>query len=260
MSIDLKQAFDVDPERYHRYRPTYPPEVIQRVISTAGLAGEALLLEIGPGTGQATRAFAERGFRITAVELGARLAETARTLLSHFPNVRIITGAYEAADLPENGFDLVYAATAFHWIERRAKYARTHQLLKPGGHLAILHAEQVSDEQGDRFFFARQPVYHRHTPSREAGSFRLPRCDELRAPSDVDNTLFSQVDFATYRLIKRYAADDYIGLLSTFSPTIALGDRERRLFLKEIGSIIRRDFSGVVEIHFGISITILRRT
>jgi len=73
MSSELKHTFNVDPERYHRYRPSYPREIIQRIIDATGLARGADLLEIGPGTGQATIAFAERGFRVTAVELGASL-------------------------------------------------------------------------------------------------------------------------------------------------------------------------------------------
>ncbi|MCW2974924.1 MAG: methyltransferase, partial [Actinomycetia bacterium] len=71
--MTLRAPFDRVAELYDRARPTYPSDLI---VDVAALGPR--VLEIGPGTGQATRALAERGAQVTAVELGKSLAELAR--------------------------------------------------------------------------------------------------------------------------------------------------------------------------------------
>src|SRR3989344_4893464 len=112
---ELKKTFDSAAELYQLARPHYPEELFNILVEKAGLLPGSHLLEIGPGTGQATKPLAERVYAITAVELGKELAAVARTELKQYPQVEIITGAFEDVELPANSFDLVYSATAFHW-------------------------------------------------------------------------------------------------------------------------------------------------
>src|SRR5690349_15130736 len=96
----LRVTFDEDAERYDRARPGYPAAVFDDLLAVAGLGPGARVLEIGCGTGQATVPLAERGCRIVAVELGAELAAVARRNLARFPDVEVITGAFEPWPLP----------------------------------------------------------------------------------------------------------------------------------------------------------------
>jgi len=73
------------------------------------------------------------------------MARVARNKLRPFPRVDIVNASFEEAQLPTAAFDLVYIATAFHRIPAEAKFARSHALLKPFGHLAIIHRHHVSD-------------------------------------------------------------------------------------------------------------------
>jgi 2-polyprenyl-3-methyl-5-hydroxy-6-metoxy-1,4-benzoquinol methylase len=91
----LKRIFDQDAELYDRARPGYPERLFDDLFALAALERGAAVLEIGCGTGQATRELARRGCRIVCVELGKRLAAVARRNLAHFPQVDVVTSAFE---------------------------------------------------------------------------------------------------------------------------------------------------------------------
>ena len=73
----VRAMFDDDADAYDRSRPVAPGSVFDDLVATARLPPDAAIVEIGAGTGQATRPLAERGLRITALELGAHLAARA---------------------------------------------------------------------------------------------------------------------------------------------------------------------------------------
>ena len=108
----LRSTFDQAAELYDRARPRYPAALFDDLAELAGIGPGSKVLEIGPGTGQATVALAERGCRVVAVELGAALAAVARRNLARFPAVEVVTAPFEDWPLPKEPFDLVLAATA----------------------------------------------------------------------------------------------------------------------------------------------------
>src|SRR4029453_12207386 len=104
-----RAGFDDDADAYDRTRPVAPSEVFDELVALAGLAPGSSVVEIGPGTGQATRPLAERGLRIVALELGPRLADRARRNLAPFPAVEVVTTSFEAWDPAAARFDAVVA-------------------------------------------------------------------------------------------------------------------------------------------------------
>ena len=96
-------------------------------------------------------------FRITCIELGAGLAAAARQNLAGLP-VEVVQGQFEDWP-PGEPYRLVYAATAWHWIDPGLRYPRAWQALRPGGHLAIWKQEHVVPEGGDPFFHEIQDIY-----------------------------------------------------------------------------------------------------
>jgi SAM-dependent methyltransferase len=258
-SMDLRTTFDEDAERYDRFRPTYPPELFKKLIDDAGIDAGSFLLEIGLGTGQATRPIADTGADITAIELGSELAEKARHELRRYANVAIITDSFENADLPAAHYDCIYAATAFHWVKDEYKFTKTAKLLKPGGYLALIHTEHISDDKGDVFGMLCQPIYDTYWPPQQGTTPpRLPRIRSLQAPF-IDTRLFEVLSFTVFREVKMYTAHDYAGLLSTFSPTIALPAARRRRFLADIENVINEQCAGRLEKHFAFTLTIVRK-
>ena len=141
----LRQTFDRAAGLYDRVRPAYPEALFDDLVALAGLVPGDHLLEVGCATGKATRPLARHGFRITCVELGAELAAVARRNLAGF-EVEVVQGQFEEWQ-PREPFSLVYAATAWHWIDPGLRYPRAWQALRPGGHLAIWAAGHVFPER-----------------------------------------------------------------------------------------------------------------
>ncbi|MGA3219780.1 MAG: class I SAM-dependent methyltransferase [Acidimicrobiales bacterium] len=105
------------------------------MVEATGLGPAAQLLEVGCATGKATLPLARRGFVITCLEPGPALAAAARTNLSGF-EVRVIQERFERWP-PDRPYDLVLAATAWHWVDPKVRYHKAAAALRPQGWLAF---------------------------------------------------------------------------------------------------------------------------
>jgi SAM-dependent methyltransferase len=173
---------------------------------------------VGCATGKATRQLARRGFRITCVELGAELAAAARANLAG-SGVEVVQGQFEEWR-PAEPASLMYAATAWHWIDPAVRYQRAWQALRPGGHLATWAAEHVFPEGGDPFFAEIQDVYDEIGDALPTGAIR-PRPGELtddRADIEVSG-LFEVTGVRRYDWERIYRADEYS---SCSAPSLAI--------------------------------------
>ncbi len=254
--MDLRRTFDREALLYNKARPHYPAELFDRMIEVTGIQPGDNLLEIGPGTGQATAPLLERGFHIVGVELGEHLADVARHELRHYPNVEIRVGGFEDAEFDPHSFRMIFSATAFHWIKPEVKYAKTHELLIPGGHLAIIHTNHISDQKGDRYHERSQAIYNRYWPPGK-DPHHLPVPNDIKPP-EFDEKLFDLIHFQVFPLTIRYSAEQYTELLDTYSPTLSLPEPERTKFLGEIKRLIDDEFDGYHVKHFAMSLAILQ--
>jgi SAM-dependent methyltransferase len=231
----LGQTFDCAADFYDRYRPEYPEELFDDLIRVARLVPTDRLLEVGCATGKASAPLARRGFRITCVEPGAHLAAIARDTLAGY-DIEVIEGRFEDWR-PRRGerFDLLYAATAWDWVDPSVRYARAHEALRPGGHLAFWNATHVFPEGGDPFFLEIQEVYEEIGEGLPPGA-AWPRPGELPdRRTEVEETgLFEIVHIRHFDWERVYTAGEYIGLLETFSGHIAMEPWKRERLFAEI--------------------------
>ena len=253
--ITLRQTFDQVALLYNEVRPRYPDTLFSTLIEVTGLSPNAKLLEIGPGTGQATKPLAIQGYNITGVELGTALADVARHELRNYPNVQILTGAIENIELPTNTFDLVLAATSFHWIKPGFRYLIPHKILKHQGYLAIIHTNHVSDKQGDLFFKASQPIYDYYDFTDKNQEPKLPDPESI-TPLEMDENLFRLTHFQLFPIVITYNAREFTKLLNTFSNHLAASEQVRNDFLFEIENLINQQFNGSITRHFSMSLTV----
>jgi SAM-dependent methyltransferase len=230
----LRQTFDTAADLYDAARPEYPAELFDDVVELAGLEPDARLLEIGCATGKATRAFLERGFSVTCVELGADLAELARRNLAGLP-VTIDVAPFENWDAEPESFDLVFAATAWHWIDPKVRYEKTHRLLRPDGHLAFWSAAHAFPVGFDPFFREIQEVYDEIGES-HGEEWPPPSPDEVADDADEIRAsgLFEDVRVRRHVWKRRYTADEYVALLETFSGHIAMRQERRERLYSEV--------------------------
>jgi SAM-dependent methyltransferase len=249
----LRTTFNSAALLYHRARPDYPEELFDALVRLCDLRPGDRLLEVGCGTGKATLPLARRGFAITCVEMGPELAAEARRNLAGFPDVEIVPSAFETWRPPAGrGYELVFAATSWHWIDPAARYRLAWDLLRPGGHLAFWGASHVFPAGGDPFFREIQDVYDEIGEGPPAGAeylqpAELPDArDEIRASG-----LFDQVETRHFDWAISYDADSYIELLETFSGHIAMEPWQRDRLYGEIRRRLARRPGGQLRRHWG---------
>ncbi len=257
----LRATFDSAAPLYHLARPAYPDELFDQLVTLAGLRPTSRLLEIGCAGGTATIPLASRGYAITCVELGAGLAEQARRNLAAWPAVEIVHAAFETWQPPPGtGYDLVYAATSWHWIDPDVRYRKAAAVLRPGGHLALWEAAHVVPAGGDPFFAEIQEIYDEIGEGLPPGTpFQRPgELPDDRA--EIERTgLFGDVQVRQFDWEVSYDADSYIRLLDTFSGHIAMAPWQRERLYGEIRRRLGRRPEPVVRRHWGTVLRVARR-
>lgn len=220
-------SFDRAVEAYERARPRYPSALFDILAEAGQLRAGSRVLEIGPGTGQATRDLAARGCSIVAVERGAALAERARNELAGFPNVEVVTAAFEDWPLPTEAFDCVLAATSFHWLDPAVRVTKSAAALRPGGVLATIATIHIAGGT-QAFFEASQACYERWDPATEEG-LRLPAGAAVASdPEPLSPELFETASFHRHEQEIDYTSAEYLALLQTYSGHIELPPRACR--------------------------------
>jgi SAM-dependent methyltransferase len=226
----LRETFEEVPDLYDRARPGYPDAVLDDLVELAGLRPGSRVLEIGCGTGQATRPLAERGLDVVCVELGERLAALARRNLAAYPNVEVVHDAFERYEPSGPPLDAVVAFTSFHWVDPDARYRKTARLLREGGALAVVGTAHVLPADGDPFWREVQEDYAAVLGS-DDGAPSPP--DEVpdRAEEVDASGLYGEVAVRRHVWHVAYTADAYLAVLGTYSSnrSLAPGVRERLL-------------------------------
>lgn len=136
--MEFRKIFDTIPEQFDRYRPRYSPELFEYLIDHARIGPGKSVLEIGPGTGQATDPILRTGCDYHAIELGEHLYAKMREKYDRFPNFHIVNDDFITYDFGRRRFDMVYSAATIQWIPEEVAFSKTFALLKPGGVLAMM--------------------------------------------------------------------------------------------------------------------------
>jgi SAM-dependent methyltransferase len=132
-------------ENYVRYRPAYPPEVLQELKAECCLAPSHVAADIASGTGIWTRMLLENGNHVIGVEPNAEMREAGERLLAAFPKFTSVAGTAEATTLANHCVDFVTAAQAAHWFDRERARREFVRILKPGGWLVLMWNERLTD-------------------------------------------------------------------------------------------------------------------
>ncbi len=149
----VRLRFDDDADAYDRTRPVAPDAVFDDVMRLAELSPGSSVVEIGPGTGQATRRLAQRHVQVRALEIGSRLAARTRQNLAGLSDVTVEHTSFEAWDPGAETFDAVLACNAFHWVDPDVRFVKAAAVLKPSGHLVVLSTPVVIPQDAHRFWW-----------------------------------------------------------------------------------------------------------
>lgn len=248
-----RATFDTGVDDYDAGRPRYPTRVYEFLEGLGALHQRARILEIGPGTGQATADLLARAHTLTAVELGAGLADRLRTKLPDSA-LTVTVGAFETAELPPASFDLIAAATSFHWVPE-GSVTRCADLLDRGGWLAVWWTVFGDASRPDPFHDALLPVLADLAPevldTDDAGrpTIHLPHALDTPARiAEIDGSgRFGVVHQEQIRWTGRHERAELRALFGSFSPWLALTPERRARVLDAMDALARDEFGGVVE-------------
>jgi SAM-dependent methyltransferase len=180
---DLGRLFNEVPELYDRVRPGYPDELFADLVTITGLDEGSSVLEVGCGTGQATRSLATLGCSVTAIEPGADMAALARQRLAAFGNVTVETSTFEDFDDRGERFDAIVAAAAWHWVDPSVGWPRAHDMLSPGGWMALI-GNVVVRRPGEPEVYAETADLHEQFCPGNPSWGDPPLEDEVRATDE----------------------------------------------------------------------------
>ncbi len=239
-NTQLKTMFNTAATLYEEVRPEYPEKLIQDVVDLSGLNDHSRILEIGCGTGKATRSFAERGYELVCLDIGADLIAVAKEKLKTFPNLSFVEQAFE--EWESNGkFDLIISATAFHWVDPKVRYLKASEMLKSKGFLAVFSNQHVRKDEG--FFAEVQDLYDRYYPlpteNRPTHATHFPGVEAFQDPIK-----------RVYPWTQTYSSEQYIKLLNTYSDHIALPDENKRLLFEGIVNLSETKYDGQITKHY----------
>ncbi len=147
MSVALPSAdrFSDRVENYIKYRPGYPPEVIEYLSTTCALTSDWVVADVGCGPGMSAVQFLENGNRVVGVEPNGMMRSAAREYLAMYPQFSVVDGRADATGLADNSVDLVVAAQAFHWFEPDAAREEFLRIMRPHGWIALIWNERQLD-------------------------------------------------------------------------------------------------------------------
>ncbi|MCP4877004.1 MAG: methyltransferase domain-containing protein [Gammaproteobacteria bacterium] len=135
---DSTQRFSNRVDAYVKYRPGYPAELVPDLLEKANIHKDAVVADIGSGTGIFTQLLLQAGLQVAAVEPNSNMREAAETLFSEQSRFTSIDAPAEKTGLASNSVDLITAAQAFHWFNNEATKQEFRRILKGGGKLALI--------------------------------------------------------------------------------------------------------------------------
>jgi SAM-dependent methyltransferase len=246
----LGGVFNEVPELYDRVRPGYPDELFADLVTITGMDERSSVLEVGCGTGQATRSLAALRCSVTAIEPGTGMAALARQRLATFCNVNVETSTFEEWDDRGRRFDALVAASAWHWVDPSIGWQRAHDVLRPGGWMALL-AHVVVRRPGEPEVYAETADLHeRFSPGNPCWG-HPPLEDDVRTTDqgwglaegwglvEDPGRLFGPTIVRWYPTVQWFNGEEFADLLRSTSLYRRLGRDIREPLLDAIAERIR---------------------
>jgi len=228
--------FDEIVENYDKIRWDYPNELYEDIFKYCGSGKRAI--EIGAGTGRATIPFLNNDYDVTAVELGENMADFLANRFDGCKKFAVVNTTFEDAALDEgSSYDLIYAASAFHWVDAEIGCPKVFRLLRRGGVFALFR-NNAQPSDGEPLYEAIQAVYEKHYNSYYTSSKRPTKKshNDFWQPSELHRSFrfdgmgkygFQDITMKLYDATYTYTADDYISLMDTMSDNRALPEQNR---------------------------------
>lgn len=239
------EMFNQAAEYYDKYRPGYPQEIIDSLITVTGISVGSDLLEIGCGSGKATTQLIGNGFNTIGIDPGEDLVRIGNERFKN-ENINFVKGRFEEYDFGQKKFDVIYAAQSFHWVPQPVGYEKCANILKDNGYLALFWNMYIlSDNDSDKELLEISKRYG------GIADFVTEAECESRIDSIVSQIVASnrfEKPLVIRKLWKQsYSADDFYGFALTGNRFMQNSDEDKKKAYNDIvalagknGDIIER--------------------
>lgn len=214
--------------QYERYRLGYPDELVDAVVRYAGRPLRSAL-EVGAGTGKATRLFASRGIEVTALEPDAQMAHLLERTTRGI-SVRPVVTTFEEFGTARR-FDLLYAAAAWHWTDPASRWARAVEMLAPGGVLALFG--RPAELKDPDLFAAVDEIEKKVLPDDDPAVVYPWSVEDMAAADGLIDVVHSDLPF-----VVTTTAADFVGRLATVSAYLMLSPQARADALRRVRAVL----------------------
>ena len=263
MTMDnLNETFDTAVALYDKMRPGYVDDIYRAIFDYVHIDPSSNVLEVGSGSGQATLPILKTGCNLTAVEYGENFSGLLKEKFKDYPRFEVMTSRFEDADLPVDTYDLIFSATAFHWVPEEIGYPKVLSLLKKGGAFArFANRPQISDFDPDliRDIDAVYDEYYNRYYSLRSGTRKWFTEEKAREISEIPLKYgFTDIKYHIFSRERVFTSSEYVGLLGTYSDHIAIEENTRREFFDKIASVIDRH-GGIITIRDKLDLELARK-
>jgi SAM-dependent methyltransferase len=256
-----RQLFGEDAANYDRSRPEYPARVFAVLRERCGLGPGVRTLEIGAGSGKATRPLLAAGANpLVAVEPDERLAGYLLSTVPEGSALEVLRQPFEDVTLESGSYDLVASATAFHWLEQGPALRKVYEALRPGGALALWWNVYGDPSRYDAYHEATQELLGPISENQGRPDSRPPfALDVVERTAHLEAAGFRDVWHEIIRWEHRMTPPEVRGLYASFSNLARVEHGERERILDELERIAEVEFGGVVVREFVTAIYTARR-
>lgn len=253
----LEWTFDTVADTYEKMRPGYPEELYEDIFKMIAIDESCKAIEIGIGGGQATLPILKTGCKVTAVEYGKNLTELCHKKFRKFPNFSAVNMKFEDYEFENGSCDLIYSASAFHWIPEEIGYSKVFDMLRSGGVFARFANHPYKDKGREELWQEIQKLYAIYMPGVPAPNEYTEEDAKKRA--DIASKYgFTDISYKLYYRTRTYTANEYLELLSTYSDHNALAESIRKEFFEKIRDTIN-NYGGQITIYDTIDLQLARK-
>ena len=244
-TMEFRKIFDTIPEQFDKFRPRYSQELFDSLIAYAKIGPGKKVLEIGPGTGQATEPILNTGCDYNAIELGEHLYAKMKEKFGDRPNFNIVnddfithdfsdmlgTGGPNSTDSPRK-FDLIYSAATIQWIPEDIAFSKTYELLTPGGTLAMLLTKSEYKSTNPALYEDIQKIYDAYFKPETPYPHRSFHYQNAANYGYVD---FEERDFYGKR---EMTADEYVAFSGTHCDHMVIAEPYKTKFFEGLRNAV----------------------
>ena len=246
---EVHQVFASVAEKYLKYRPKYPEELITEAIQLSPLLHKTTgdqsphILELGCGPATLTLPLLKRGFRVTAVDPGTGMIALAKEVCKEYVatnQVEFFESTFANFETDQK-YDAIVAASSFHWVmaepDPDAIRARLHSILKPQGTLILFWNGQPQLDQRIQDSVADAL----NQPKESGGEAAVKMFDERLLDPLVESKLFAPFTTRICSIDRAVDLEDYFEWLKTFSTCIRMSPEEQEEHFRKMASVLRNE-------------------